>query len=126
MRVMEWPLQREGRVTRWGLAEPVPSGRACGHRQEQFLTGLPTLLQPLRPPDHRFSGWRAASGSGPRLGWGPVRSRPSLLGPSPSHSPFGDSRGGKKGWGGKGGAALCHQGSCSSPTALPESTLGWV
>lgn len=86
MRVMKWPLQREGRVVGSGLAEPVPSGRACGHRQEQFLTGLPTSLQPPRPPDHRLSGRRAASGSGPRLGWGAVRSRPSPLGPSPSHS----------------------------------------
>lgn len=120
--MMEWPLQREGRVAGWGLAEPVPSGSACGHRQEQFLTGLPTFLQPLRPPDHRLSGWRAASGSGPRLGLGGSEVETKPLGSQPlpfSPGILGVGRG-------VGGGPLCHQSPFSSPTAFPASTLGWV
>lgn len=75
---LAWKAGCRSRAGREGaaLAQRGQGGRrACpcwstrGHRQEEFLTGLPTLPWPLRPPDHRLSG-KAASGSSPRHGWG--------------------------------------------------------
>lgn len=60
-----WPGRRWSclRVARWrglkaagaGPGPLIPTGSACGHCQEEFLTGPPTLPQPLWPPDHRLS-----------------------------------------------------------------------